>query len=222
MKTLINLVLFFFLIISVKIEAQELTFRFTDPQLDCSELCYDVEAQADITEINLDEFNMRMFIDDCQLNFAEFRNPADFNYLETGGSTLTGVAGSGASEFGFVGDSVYIYDNFKRAGNVTMEVATAPDWSYIFNVCFMASFTCLGNDIDLGTFVNTGDSEICPSMVFDQDINGSGFAIGSAGIEASYLGPNGETLVLDEQVIHTNWDYYAPDLSLGECASICV
>jgi len=165
---------------------------------------------------------MRMFIDDCQLTFEEFRNPANFYFLETGGTAITGSAGAGASEFGFEGEFVYAYDNFKRLGNTTTEIDIAPNWTYLFEVCFTASFSCQGTDIDFGTFVNTGSVDICPSVLFDQDSDGSGFANGSAGIQASYLGPNGEVLVLEELAIHTNWDYYEPDTSLGECAAVCV
>lgn len=222
MKIVLQPLLLFLVLIPFQLDAQTLTFRFTNPQLDCTELCYDIEAQSDMTGIGIDEFNMRMFIDNCQLAFLEFRNPAVNYYLDTGGNSLTGLPGSGAAEFGFTGEFIYAYDNFKRLGSETNETAIAPDWSYLFQTCFTASFSCLGSDIDFGTFVNSGNVDICPSLVFDHETDGSGFPNGSAGIEASYVGPNGEILVMEEVAIHTNWDYYAPDPSLGECASVCV
>ena len=37
------------------------------------------------------------------------------------------------------------------------------------------------------------------------------------------MNPNGGPgIALDEAVINTNWDYYAPDPSLGECAPLCI
>lgn len=207
-----------------EIMAQNITFRFSSPIIDqCTELCYNVEAQTDAAGLLLDEFNMRMYIDDCQLVFDEFRNPANNYLLESGGETQTGIPGSGAIVFGFDGDFVYIIDNLKRSGQNATEIAIAPAWTYLFQCCFTSSFECQGVNTHPGFFINTPTGEACPSLVLDQDTDGSGFGIASDGIEALAVNPDGgPAFPLDESVIHTNWDYYDPNVNLGECVPACL
>ena len=220
---LLYLTILLFTIIS-QIEAQTVTFRFANPESNCvdSELCYDVEAQTTESGVDLDEFNMRMYIDNCQLEFIDFRNP-DPNYeLETGGTPQLGVPGAGMSFFNFDGDFVYIIDNLQRSGQGATELAVAPAWTYLFEACFTGVSSCLGNPILNTLNFGTGPDGLCPSLVFDHDMDGSGFANGSDGVEALAVNPSGGPgLSLVEAVNNTNWYYYAPDPSLGECAPLC-
>ncbi len=213
-----------FSIITTQVASQTITFRFSNPVSYCNvaEVCYDVEAQAEVSGVGLDEFNMRMFIDNCQLEFIDFRNP-DSNYsLETGGEPQVGVPGAGASFFGFDGDFVYITDNLQRIGQDATEIEVAPNWTYLFEACFAGVSTCLGDPILNTLIFGTGPDGLCPSLVFDHDIDGSGFASGSDGVEALAVNPNGGPgLTLEEAVVNTNWDYYEPDSSLGECSPLC-
>jgi len=220
---LLNLTLLFSIIV-FQVDAQTITFRFANPVSYCdqAEVCYDVEAQADVAGVELDEFNMRMYMDNCQLDFIDFRNP-DANYaLETGGEAQLGVPGAGMSFFGFDGDFVYITDNLQRVAQTATEMATAPDWSYLFEACFAGVSTCLGDPILNTLIFGTGPDGLCPSLVFDHDMDGTGFASGSDGVEALAVNPSGGPgLTLVEAVVNTNWDYYEPDSSLGECAPLC-
>ncbi len=220
------LLLLTFILFAIEISAQNVTFRFANPVMDCAapQLCYDVEVQSDVAGVDLDEFNMRMYIDNCILEFIDFRNPDPNYFLETGGTTQLGVPGAGQSFFGFTGEFVYIIDNLKRQGVDATEIAVAPAWTYLFQACFSGVTTCNGDPI-VNSLI-TGDAnggEICPPLVYDHDQSGSGFAGGSDGVEALAVNPNGGPgLSLDEAVIHTNWDYFAPDPTLGECAPLCV
>lgn len=195
-----TLSLLFFLTISSQIFSQTVSYRFVYAGADCAtnELCFDVEAQGDQAGLELDEFNMRMFVDDAQLTFIDFRNPDPLYYLETAGNTQTGVNGSG-SFFGFSGNFVYITDNYKRIGAAGMELATGADWSYLFQACFSSVEELAGMNM------------MCPSLVWDHDTDGSGFASGSDGIESLLVNPaGGPSLSVEEAVVFFNWDYNAP------------
>lgn len=196
--------------------AQEITFRFTNPETDCNNyiLCYDAEAQMDQTGVLLDELNIRFYIDDEVFVLHELTDPDPNYFLETGGESFTGTSGSGQSFFGFEGEFIYIIDNLKRVGVNGTEIEVAPNWTYLFKACFSEADPLDFCPHYLG---------LCPPIVWDHDIDGSGFGDGSDGIEALAVNPNGGPgLAIDEAVINTNWDYYLPDPSLGECAPLCV
>ena len=189
-----------FNLITLSLQAQTVNYRFVFAASDCStnELCFNVEAQGDQPSLELDEFNMRMFIDDDVLSFVDFRNPDPLYYLETGGNTQTGVAGSG-SFFGFTGDFVYITDNYKRTGLNGIVLAQAPAWSYLFQACFSANESLAGM------------SQMCAPLVWDHDTDGSGFASGSDGIESLLVSETGgASIAVNEAVEFFNWDYFSP------------
>lgn len=189
-----------FNLITLSLQAQTVNYRFVFAASDCStnELCFNVEAQGDQPSLELDEFNMRMFIDDDVLSFVDFRNPDPLYYLETGGNTQTGVAGSG-SFFGFAGDFVYITDNYKRTGLNGIVLAQAPAWSYLFQACFNSTESLAGM------------SQMCAPLVWDHDSDGSGFAAGSDGIESLLVSPaGGVSIAVNEAVEFFNWDYFSP------------
>ena len=195
-----TLSLLFFLTISSQIFSQTVNYRFVYAGADCAtnELCFDVEAQGDQAGLELDEFNMRMFVDDAELTFIDFRNPDPLYYLETAGNTQTGINGSG-SFFGFSGNFVYITDNYKRVGASGMELETGANWSYLFQACFTSVDELAGMNM------------MCPSLVWDHDSDGSGFASGSDGIESLLVNPaGGPSLSVEEAVVFFNWDYNVP------------
>lgn len=207
------------LIYAFSINAQDVTFRFNPPDEFCfplNELCLDVEIQADQPGVFLDEVNVRMFIDDARLVLLELRNPDPNYFLETGGTTSTGIPGSGAF-FGFQGEFTYIIDNLKKTGSAGIEIAEAPGWTYLFEACF--------NNPNNTDFCLSGfeGGEVCEYVVWDHDEYGSGFGGGSDGIEALALNPNdGPGLSLNENVINYNWDYNAPDVDLDGCIGCCL
>ncbi len=205
----------FTILLSGSLNSQEITMSFANPTIDNINfyLCADVVASADIPGILLDELNMRMYIDEAQMGFVEFRDPDPNYFVETGGETITGAAGAGQSFFGFIGDFVYIFDNLKRVGNAATEIAVAPQVTYLFEACFNS-----GTLPDGSTFFG-GNADICPSLVFDKDQDGTGFSPGSDGLQAIYINPaGGPPLALDESTVNGNWDYYDPDPTLGPCA----
>lgn len=185
---------------STQLFSQTVTYRFVYAGADCAqdEVCFDVEAQGDQAGLELDEFNMRMFIDDSVLSFIDFRNPDPLYYLETTGNTQSGVAGSG-SFFGFAGEFVYITDNYKRVGVNGLILETGANWTYLFQACFNSVSPLAGMNM------------MCPPLVWDHDTDGSGFAGGSDGIESLLVNPaGGAGISVDEAVVFYNWDYYAP------------
>jgi len=195
-----TLSLLFFLTITSQIFSQTVNYRFVYAGADCAtnELCFDVEAQGDEAGLELDEFNMRMFVDDAQLTFIDFRNPNRLYFLETSGNTQTGINGSG-SFFGFTGNFVYITDNYKRIGANGLVLETGANWSYLFQACFSSVDDLAGMNM------------MCPSLVWDHDTDGSGFASGSDGIESLLVNPaGGPSLSVEEAVVFFNWDYNAP------------
>lgn len=198
------------LFIFSNINAQNVTLRFSTPTpVDCPEatvVCYDVEAQADQPAVLLDELNIRMYIDDDKLTFVDFRNPDPSYFLEQGGTAVTGAAGAGQSFFGFTGEFVYILDNFKRVGATALELATGPDWSYLYQACFESA------NVDWSV------SPVCGPLVWDHDTDGSGFASGSDGVEMIAVNPaGGPGIALEEAVEHTGWTYYMVDPQIGDC-----
>ena len=191
------------------INAQNVTLRFSAPlPVDCPDatvVCYNVEAQADQTNVLLDELNIRMYIDDDKLTFLDFRNPDPSYFLEQGGTAITGASGAGQSFFNFTGEFVYILDNFKRLGASALELGTGQDWSYLFQACFESA------NVDWNT------SPVCGRLVWDHDTDGSGFASGSDGVEMIAVNPaGGPGIPLEESVEHTGWVYYMPDPQVGE------
>ena len=203
MKNLITTIttISLFIFINISLNAQTVNYRFVFAASDCSanELCFNVEAQGDQPSLELDEFNMRMFIDDDVLSFIDFRNPDPLYYLETGGYTQSGITGSG-SFFGFTGEFIYITDNFKRTGAEGIILAQAPAWSYLFQACFNSNEGLAGM------------SQMCAPLVWDHDSDGSGFAIGSDGIESLLVSSVGDASVaVNEAVEFFNWDYFSPN-----------
>lgn len=198
------------LFIFSNINAQNVTLRFSTPlAVDCptaSVVCYNIDAQADEPGVLLDELNIRMYIDDDKLSFIDFRNPDPAYFLEAGGTAVTGAAGAGQSFFGFTGEFVYILDNFKRVGATALELGTGANWTYLYQACFEAA------NVDWNT------TPVCGPLVWDHDVDGSGFASGSDGVEMIAVNPaGGPGIALEEGVQHTGWTYYMLDPLVGEC-----
>ena len=185
---------------STQLFSQTVTYRFVYAAADCAtdEVCFNIEAQCDHADLELDEFNMRMFIDDSILEFIDFRNPDPLYYLETNGNTQSGVAGSG-SFFGFDGEFVYITDNYKRTGVNGLKLETGANWSYLFQACFTSKSSLAGMNM------------MCPPLVWDHHTDGSGFAGGSDGIESLLINPvGGDGITVEEAIVFYNGDYYSP------------
>ncbi len=173
------------------LHAQSINYRFDFANMDCNknEICYNVQAQAETSDVVLDAFNMRMFIDDAQLSFLEFRSPAANYALETGGMVSTGVSGSGEAVFGFKGEFVYLTENFKKLEGNAAAIQQAPNWSNLFQACFNVNETL---DKKEG---------FSPSLVWDHKANGKGFARGSDGIESLAVNMNGTSFNVVEDVV---------------------
>ena len=173
------------------LNAQTINYRFDFSNMDCNknEICYNVQAQAESSDVVLEAFNMRMFIDDAQLSFLEFKAPAANYTLETGGMVSTGVSGSGNTVFGFEGDFVYLTENFQKLEGNAAALQQAPNWSNLFQACFNVNEAL---DIEKG---------FSPSLIWDHKANGKGFAKGSDGIESLVVNTNGTSFNIEEDVV---------------------
>ncbi len=176
---------------SSALHAQSIDYRFDFANMDCNknEICYNVQAQAETSDVVLEAFNMRMYIDDAQLSFTEFRSPAANYALETGGMVSTGIAGSGNAVFGFEGEFVYLTENFKKLEGNAAAIQQAPNWTNLFQACFNVNETL---DKKEG---------FSPSLIWDHNANGKGFARGSDGIESLAVNKNGTSFNVVEDVV---------------------